>query len=209
MEVLSDTNKKLNDLRSAILLDAKQRADKITREANATMVEVERNLEQKRSFLQGKWLEEISDALSKEIIDVKTELARDVASTILQFKQDMLDKAINDVRNRFYQKMVDDPDHYYRTYLAKLIAETLALVSFKEYYLTLNPRDARYVKDHDFLKQFGKKIIVRDEHFPEDDMGYIVGDKSGSIAIDQRLSKKLEENERYLKTKLSPILFSE
>ncbi len=209
MEVLPDTNKRLNDLRSAILLDAKQKADRITRDASATMLEVERNLGQKRSFLQGKWLEEISEALSKEISDVKTALARDMANTILQFKQDMLDKVIKDVRDRFCQKMVDDPDHYYSTYLAKLIADTLALVSFKEYYLTLNPRDARYVKDHDFLKQFGKKIIVRDEHLPEDDLGCIVGEKAGSIVVDQRLSKKLEANERNLKTMLSPILFSE
>ncbi len=179
------------------------------REASATMAEIERDLEQKRSFLQGKRLAEISNALSAEIADVKITLSRDESSTILQFKQGMLDKVIKDMKERFYHMMVEDPEYYYHTYLAKMIADTLAMVSFKEYYLTLNPRDAKYITDHDFLKQFGKRFIVRDEHFPEDDIGFIVGDKLGSIKIDQRLSKKIEKNERFLKTKLSPILFSE
>lgn len=209
MESLSETNKSLKDLRAAILLDAKQRAAKIMQDASATMMEIERELEQRSNFLQGERLNEIFGELSEEIADVKTALARDKASTILQFKQEMLDKAIKDMKKRFCQKMVDDPDRYYHVYLANVITDSLAMVSFKEYYIIMNTRDAKYVKEHDFLQQFGKKILVSEEHFQEDDIGCIVMDRSGSIKIDQRLSKKVEANEQYLKMKLSSILFSE
>lgn len=199
----------LNQLRAEIISIAKQKANKIMQEGSAKIAEIKQDLEQKRTLLQEKRLREITDELGKELVDVKKALDHDRASSVLHFKQETLDGVIEEIRSAFCQKMLDDPDYYYGTYLADNIKETLAMLSFKEYYISLNARDAHYVQKHDFLKQFGKKIIVRDEHFPDDDIGCIIGDRTSSIKVDRRLSKKIDSKENYLKTKLSPILFSE
>jgi vacuolar-type H+-ATPase subunit E/Vma4 len=120
----------------------------------------------------------------------------------------MLDKLIKQVFSSFQQKMTENAEFYYKTYLTRLINETLDIVMFKEYYLTVNGKDKAYIKKNlDFLKNFNKKLILKEETFSDDDIGCIIEDKQGNVKIDQRLSKKIESNDRFLKTKLSPLLF--
>jgi hypothetical protein len=48
---------------------------------------------------------------------------------------------------------------------------------------------------------------LKEETFSDDDIGCIIEDKQGNVRIDQRLLKKIESHDRFLKTKLSPVLF--
>jgi vacuolar-type H+-ATPase subunit E/Vma4 len=199
---------KLNRLRAIIVKDAKQKAEKIMQDARVSIGEIKKDLENQRNFLQEKRLTEISVGLEHDISDIKSELARDSSSVILKFKQDMLDKIIRQVVLAFQQKMTKNAEVYYKTYLTTLINDTLNIVTFKEYYLTVNGKDKAYIKKNpDFLKSFNKKMILKDETISDDDIGCIIEDKQGNVRIDQRLSKKIESNERFLKTKLSPLLF--
>jgi vacuolar-type H+-ATPase subunit E/Vma4 len=208
VETGTNVTQRLNRLRAIIDKEAKQKAEKIMQDGRTSIGEIKNDLEKQRKFLQENRLVEINEGLEHDITDVKSELSRDSSSAALQFKQDMLDKLIKQVVSSFQQKMTENSDFYYKTYLTKLINETLDIVTFKEYFLMVNGRDKAYIKKNpDFLKNFGKKLNLKEETFSDDDIGCIIEDKQGNVKIDQRLSKKIESNDRFLKTKLSPLLF--
>lgn len=208
MENRININQKLNRLEADIVREAKQKADKIMQDAKSSIENIKNALDEQRTFLQEHRFTQINEELEHELMDVKGELARSSASALLAYKQEMLGKIITEILSSFRQKMLQDADFYYKTYLTRLINETLDLVMFKEYYIMLNSRDKAYIKKHpDFLQGFQKKIHVMDETFSDDDIGCIIEDKQGNVKIDQRLSKKIESNERFLRTKLSPLLF--
>jgi vacuolar-type H+-ATPase subunit E/Vma4 len=208
VETGSNTNQKLNRLRAHIVQEAKQKAEKIMQDARGSINEIKRDLETQRIFLQESRLGEIAEGLARDIVDVKSELARESSSAALKYKQDMLDKVIKQVVSSFQLKMSQNAQFYYKTYLTKLINDALDIVTFKEYYLMVNGKDKAYIKKNpDFLKSFSKKLILKEETISEDDIGCIIEDKQGNVKIDQRLSKKIESNDRFLKTKLSPVLF--
>jgi vacuolar-type H+-ATPase subunit E/Vma4 len=208
VETGTNVTQQLNRLRAIIVRESKQKAEKIMQDARVSIDEIKNDLEKQRKFLQENRLAEIAVGLEHDITDVKSELSRDSSSAVLKFKQDMLDKLIKQVVSSFQQKMTENADFYYKTYLTRLINETLDIVTFKEYYLMVNGRDKAYIKKNpDFLKGFNKKLNLKEETFSDDDIGCIVEDKQGNVKIDQRLSKKIESNDRFLKTKLSPQLF--
>jgi vacuolar-type H+-ATPase subunit E/Vma4 len=208
VEAGPNVNQKLNRLRTTLLQEAKQKAEKVMQDARVSTDEIKKDLDKQRKFLNENRLTEIAEGLDRDIMDVKSDLARENASASLRFKQDMLDKIIKEIVSTFQRKMTENAQFYYKTYLTKLINDTLDIVVFKEYILTVNAKDKAYIKKNpDFLKNFSKKLILKEESFSDDDIGCIIEDKQGNVRIDQRLSKKIGSYDRFLKTKLSPVLF--
>jgi len=195
-------------LRIQIIEEAKIEADQILKEAQNTVERIKADAIEKKAFVEDTQIQKISNTLNDELRDNELFLEKERSRKILQFKQDSLDQVINEAIKQFKEKMMDNRDYYYNTYLKELIKISVESTTFKESYLVLNSRDKEYIKKHpNFLKNFKNKLIIKDETFDDDDMGCIIQDVKSNIEFDNRFSKKIEGRMDFIKTMISRILF--
>jgi vacuolar-type H+-ATPase subunit E/Vma4 len=197
-------------LRQEILQEAKMEADRILKEARETVAGIKEDAGEKKVFVEDVQIKKISNTLDEELHDNASFLEKERSRRILQFKQDSLDRVIIDALKQFKEKMVENPDYYYNTYLNELIRSSLENTTFKECYLMVNARDKEFIQENpDFLNNFNKKITLKDETFNDDDLGCIIQDKKSNIEFDNRLSKKIEGRIDFIKTRISLVLFQQ
>jgi vacuolar-type H+-ATPase subunit E/Vma4 len=199
---------RLDALQEHVLQEASQRAEKILTDLQGIVEEVNQDLDHQVDYFENVRIVELKEELEAKTGDVRNDLARDASNSVLKFKQDSLSRAISEIVSRFKENLLQDLDYYYNTYLFNLISSAFKSTLFKEYYMILSDRDRAYIQDHpEYLEQFNKPVKIRDTTIPDDEFGCIVEDIDGTIKFDQQLSKRVESQLKYLKTKLSPILF--
>ncbi|MHA1792189.1 MAG: V-type ATP synthase subunit E [Promethearchaeota archaeon] len=199
---------RLNLLKTRVLEDARNKAKKILKDAETLANEIKKKGEEQLKFYKDEYLKSLQEEHKNESLEKLNDFARKYAKAILKFKQKKLQELLQEIFMKYKEKLISDPNSYYESFLKKVIDESLQHASFSEYHLILNEKDKAYMKEHPkFLEKFGKKIVIRPESLPEDELGCIIEDKDGLVKFDNRLSKRLEIQFEVLKTKLSKILF--
>jgi len=195
-------------LRARVLEEAKKKADSLLKESRITASNLKHDATEIMNLTEINLMNKIKASLEEEFLDNKGVLEKEKVRKLLQFKQDTLDDVINTAISKFKKKLNDNPDFYYKTYLPGSIEAGIQNTVLKEYFLSVNKKDHKYIQDHlEYLKKFKKKIILTDEPFPDDDLGCIIHDKQSNVMFDNRLSKKIEMKIQYLKTRISQVLF--
>jgi len=207
-KMIENSPARLDLLGEYILQEVAQREEKIKSDTQVLIDETNQDMAHQKDYFENQRIVELKEELEAKRGDVRNELLREAANSVLKFKQDSLTLAIKEIQRRFTENLLQDIDNYYSTYLFNLINAALRNTLFEEYYMILSDRDKSYIQDHpEYLEQFNKHIIIRDTTIPDDEFGCIIEDKDGTIKFDQQLSKRVESQLKYLKTKLSPILF--
>jgi len=208
MESSKDTDR-MERLRLQIIEEAKAEADRILKEARETVVSIKAEEKEKKVLVEDAQIKKISGTLDEELRDNEMLLEKERSRKVLQFKQDSLERVIDEAIKQFKEKMMTDQDYYYNTYLKDLIKSAVESTTFKESYLILNSRDKEYVQKYpNFLKNFKKKLTIKDNTFDDDDIGCIIQDVKSNIEFDNRLSKKVESRMEFMKTRISQVLFN-
>ena len=200
--------KNLDILREIIIDEAKQKAAEILNDARNLVQKINSEVEKEERFYQVTHARGFQDEIENELRNIKLSLERERKKKILSFKQEKLEKLLDEIIKTYKNQLATNMDFYYDKILRSQIENALKFTSFKKYYLIVNRKDHDYLMAHpEYLKSFSHEVILRDEILDDGEMGCIVEDEFSRMRLDNRFSKQIEINEDRLKMELSRILF--
>ncbi|MFX1474202.1 MAG: V-type ATP synthase subunit E [Promethearchaeota archaeon] len=198
-------------LRRVIIRDARTKADKITKEAEAEARVLEKEAQQRAKTQLAGWADRQREAAQRAGAQIIGQAQRQAQMQILDTKSKLISSAVDKARQRIEKERGQTQ---YKTLLKELIISAgvqiggdLVVLARKEDHTTLSGLTG---VESAISKETGEKIKVSvGKQALECAGGIVVQNAEGSIIVDYRLETLLGEVERTQRTAIAKVLFGE